>query len=134
MNEQRNTRGNEPAGLLERRAANRIKWMTYGRFTIFFIAGYIVLRAFFYDWYTALFLTDRAIALGVTFLLATIFIVLGIWAKKKPFTALLIALVLSCLLYFADIIHDPSNFFKQRSIVMLKNFAYRIFRVIPAGR
>jgi hypothetical protein len=35
MNEQRNTRGNEPAGLLERRAANRIKWMTYGRFTIF---------------------------------------------------------------------------------------------------
>jgi hypothetical protein len=86
----------------------------------FFIAGYIVLRAFFYDWYTALFLTDRAIALRATFLLATIFIVLGIWAKKKPITALLIALVLSCLLYFADMMHDPSDFFKERSIVMSK--------------
>ncbi|HXB44283.1 MAG TPA: hypothetical protein VNV85_09520 [Puia sp.] len=52
------------------------------------------------------------IRLGVIVLISTIFFVLGLWTKKKPYTAILSALIFYGILILNDTIYEPMSLFK----------------------
>ena len=45
-------------------------------------------------------------------LISLVFLALGLWTKKKPYTAILIALIFYGLLLLADAIYEPTTIFK----------------------
>jgi hypothetical protein len=52
------------------------------------------------------------ISIGVIILFMLLFVGLALWTKKKPFTALLIALILYVSLLITDAIIDPTDLYK----------------------
>jgi len=50
--------------------------------------------------------------IGIDALILGIFIGLGLWTKKKPYTAIIIGLVIFCLIQIMAMIGDPSNIYK----------------------
>jgi len=49
---------------------------------------------------------------GLDILLLAAFIGLGIWTKRKPYTAILIGLILFCVVQLVAMIGDPTNIYK----------------------
>jgi len=52
------------------------------------------------------------IQIGVAVVISAIFFGLGLWCKKKPFTAIIIALTVYSLLLISDAIYDPATIVK----------------------
>ena len=50
--------------------------------------------------------------IGVDALVLAAFIGLGLWTKKKPYTAILIGLILFCALQIFAMVTDPTNIYK----------------------
>ena len=50
--------------------------------------------------------------IGLDIFLLGAFIALGLWTKRKPYTAILIGLVLFCAIQLFAMIGDPSNIYK----------------------
>ncbi len=55
---------------------------------------------------------DIIISLCLVLLTSLVFLLLGLWTKKKPYTAILVALIFYALLLLADAIYDPATLFK----------------------
>lgn len=53
-----------------------------------------------------------AISLGVIILVALIFFSFGLWTKKKPYTAILSALIFYAALLLIDVAYEPMSLFK----------------------
>ncbi|MBC7826132.1 MAG: hypothetical protein H7122_00185 [Chitinophagaceae bacterium] len=62
---------------------------------------------------------SKWISIGIMSIVAGIFAGLGFWASKKPYQAILIALILFCGLILLDVIFDPASIFKG---IILKIF------------
>lgn len=54
----------------------------------------------------------RIVAAVVVILFAAVFVVLALWTKKKPYTALLCALIFYLCLEMAGDLMDPTNIFR----------------------
>ncbi|HLK30234.1 MAG TPA: hypothetical protein VKT28_16755 [Puia sp.] len=52
------------------------------------------------------------ISIGLIVITSLVFLALGLWTKKKPYTAILIALIFYALLLLTDAIYEPSTIFK----------------------
>ena len=86
------------------------KHIKNARNALFIVAG-VQLIAVLYSIFT----TTGAvmwITAGITLAVALIFFLLGLWTKKKPFTAILIALIIYVGLWVADSIYDPAYIYK----------------------
>jgi len=53
-----------------------------------------------------------AISLGIIILIALIFFSLGLWTKKKPYSAILSALIFYVALLLIDAVYEPMSLFK----------------------
>jgi hypothetical protein len=85
------------------------KHIKNARITLFVIAGLMLVNIFLMPEMTDL---ARAITIGLFVGISGIFAVLAWWTKKKPFTALLIALILYGVLLLGDALVDPSSIIK----------------------
>lgn len=63
--------------------------------------------------------TAKWVSFGIAAFTASIFVVLALWTKKKPYTAILVALVIYCLLIIVDVIFQPLSIFKGVIIKVL---------------
>jgi hypothetical protein len=52
------------------------------------------------------------ISLSVIVLISLIFFALGLWTRKKPYTAILCALIFYAALLLVDVIYEPMSLFK----------------------
>jgi heme A synthase len=52
------------------------------------------------------------ISLCIIVLIALVFLALGFWTKKKPYSAILIALIFYGILLLTDAIYEPTTIFK----------------------
>ncbi len=52
------------------------------------------------------------ISAGISAMVAVIFLLLGFWTKSKPYTAIIIALVIYGLLWLGDCLIDPTYIYK----------------------
>jgi hypothetical protein len=86
------------------------KHIRNARITLFIIAGVQLVAGVI----TSLNLPEPAIwiTIGIYALFATVFASLAFWTRKKPYTALLIALILYSSLVVGDGIIDPSSIYK----------------------
>ena len=51
----------------------------------------------------------KYIAIGLVVFIAAVYVALGLWSKKKPFTAILIGLIVFVVLQVLNAIADPST-------------------------
>ena len=56
--------------------------------------------------------TFLLINIGIEALILGIFIGLGFWTKRKPYTALIAGLVIFCIIHIIAMINDQSNIYK----------------------
>jgi hypothetical protein len=49
---------------------------------------------------------------GIMIFISALFIVLALWTKKKPYTAIMTGLVIYCLLLLIDVFYQPSSIIK----------------------
>jgi hypothetical protein len=86
------------------------KHIRQARMTIFVVAGiqlfFGMVSAFQFGGNTGWFV------FGITAFIALLFFALGIWTRKKPFTAILIALILYSSLLITDLIMQPITIVK----------------------
>jgi hypothetical protein len=86
------------------------KYIRQARLTIFVVAGiqlfFGMISGFEFGGNTGWFV------FGITAFIALIFFALGIWTRKKPFTAILIALIIYSVLLVTDLIMQPSTIIK----------------------
>jgi hypothetical protein len=89
---------------------NHQKHIRQARMTIFIVAGiqifFGMVSGFQFGGNTGWFV------FGITAFIALIFIALGIWTRKKPFTAILIALILYSGLLITDLLIQPAIILK----------------------
>jgi hypothetical protein len=55
---------------------------------------------------------DKWLNFGLSAFIAAIFVALALWTKKKPYTAILIALIIYCLLILIYAISEPLSILK----------------------
>jgi hypothetical protein len=71
----------------------------------------------------SMFMVEEVAAKWITFglaaLIAAIFVALALWTKKKPYTAILSALIIYCLLIVMDVVDNPMSIFKGVIIKVL---------------
>ena len=95
---------------LDIRSHHHQKQIRQARLTIYVVAGiqliFGMVSGFQFGGNTGWFI------FGITASIALIFFALGIWARKKPFTAILIALILYSLLLITDLIMQPATIIK----------------------
>jgi hypothetical protein len=96
------------------------KQIRQARTTIFVVAGI----QFFFGMYSGFQFGGNTgwIVFGITAFIALIFLGLGLWARKKPFRAILIALILYSGLLLTDLIMQPST--------ILKGILIKIFIIV----
>jgi cytochrome bd-type quinol oxidase subunit 2 len=57
-------------------------------------------------------IADKWLNFGLSAFIAAIFVALALWTKKKPYTAILLALIIYCLLILIYAISEPSSIAK----------------------
>jgi len=75
---------------------------------------------------------DIIISLCFVLLTSLVFLALGLWTKRKPYTAILIALIFYALLLLADAVYDPTTLFK--GIIMKIFIIVYLFRGLNQAR
>lgn len=72
------------------------------------------------------------ISLGVIIIISLIFFLLGLWTKRKPYTAILLALIFYAALLVIDAVYEPMSLFKG---VIVKIFIiFYLFRGLGDAR
>ena len=84
------------------------KHIRYARNALFIVSGIQLIAIFTLNAEEGL---QKTIAIGIVVFIALIFFGLALWTKKKPFTALLIALIIYASLLIFDAILDPTTLF-----------------------
>ncbi len=79
------------------------------RIMLFVIAGLQLLTIFFLG---SLPEDARWIAIGIVVFISMVFVGLGLWTRKEPYKALLIAIIVYGGLIIADAIFDPTTIYK----------------------
>jgi hypothetical protein len=82
------------------------KHVRNARVTLFVVAGLFLLSIFLLK---DLEETARNIMIGLVVILALVYVFLGLWSTKQPFTAILIGLILFLCLQVFNAFEDPST-------------------------
>jgi hypothetical protein len=83
-----------------RRARNTIFVVAAVQFVFGFIMGFVGPEE------------SKWITIGIMTVIATIFAALGFWANRKPYHAILIALIFFVALILLDVVFDPASIFQ----------------------
>ena len=75
---------------------------------------------------------ERFVSIAFLTIISLIFLGLGLWANKKPYTAILIALIFYGLLLVIDAIYDPSTIY--RGIIFKAIIIFYLFRGLNNAR
>jgi hypothetical protein len=65
---------------------------------------------------------SKWITIGIMVIISGIFAALGFWANKKPYNAILIALILFCGLIILDVVFDPAS--------IIRGIIFKIFIIV----
>ncbi len=82
------------------------KHVRNARVTLYIVAGLSLLSILLLP---AMEDTAKYIAIGLVVFIAALYVALGLWSKKKPFTAILIGLIFFIVLQVLNAIADPST-------------------------
>ncbi len=76
---------------------------------------FVVAGIQFFFMLVSLLITQESIdlfSIGIVVFTTSLFIGLGLWTRKKPFTAILIGLIFYCLLVLVDLVFEPVSVFR----------------------